>query len=109
METERKRRETSKKETEEGRDAGDQEIYSRLLAVAEIDASPEPEALTVKVETSPLSLVMTDSDGFVGSSPLSDLTFADCTESSSTWDNSGTKSYMLEKYPSEIVWASILS
>ena len=53
--------------------------------------------------------MMTDSDGSAGSSPLSDLTFADCTESSSTWDNSGIKSYMLEKYPSEIDWASILN
>lgn len=40
----------------------------------------EPEALTVKV----------DSDGSAGSSPLSDLMFADYTESSLPWDNSGT-------------------
>jgi EREBP-like factor len=71
--------------------------------------SPEPEALTVKVESSSLSPVRTDSYGSAGSSPLSDLTFADYTESSSPRDNSGTKSYMLEKYPSEIDWASILS
>ncbi|XP_050376870.1 ethylene-responsive transcription factor RAP2-4 [Argentina anserina] len=70
---------------------------------------PEPEAVTVKVESSSLSPVMTDSDGSAGSSPLSDLTFADYTESSSPWENNGPESYMLEKYPSEIDWASILN
>lgn len=72
------------------------------------EPEPEPEALQVKVESSS-SPVMTESDGSAGSSPLSDLTFADYTESSSPWDNSGTESYMLEKYPSEIDWASILN
>ncbi|XP_062026217.1 ethylene-responsive transcription factor RAP2-4-like [Rosa rugosa] len=70
---------------------------------------PEPEALTVKMESSSLSPVMTDSDGSAGSSPLSDLTFADCSESSSPWETCGTESYMLEKYPSEIDWASIFN
>ncbi|KAL6176970.1 hypothetical protein ACLB2K_053602 [Fragaria x ananassa] len=68
---------------------------------------PEPEALSVKVESSSLSPVMTDSDGSAGSSPLSDLTFADYSESSSPWENNGSESYLLEKYPSEIDWASI--
>ncbi|KAL6296972.1 hypothetical protein ACE6H2_005114 [Prunus campanulata] len=68
--------------------------------------APPPE---VKVETSS-SPVLTDSDGSAGSSPLSDLTFADSTEFL-PWENaSGSESTaMLEKYPSEIDWASILN
>ncbi|NP_001315885.1 ethylene-responsive transcription factor RAP2-13-like [Malus domestica] len=67
---------------------------------------PAPETLAVKVETS--SPVMTDSEGSAGSSPLSDLTFGDSTE---PWENSGASesTAVLEKYPSEIDWASIFS
>ncbi|KAM1465294.1 hypothetical protein COP2_045194 [Malus domestica] len=67
---------------------------------------PEPVTLAVKVETS--SPVTTDSEGSAGSSPLSDLTFCDSME---PWENSGASesSSVLEKYPSEIDWASILS
>ncbi|KAM2808660.1 hypothetical protein PS2_043516 [Malus domestica] len=67
---------------------------------------PEPVTLAVKVETS--SPVTTDSEGSAGSSPLSGLTFCDSTE---PWENSGASesSSVLEKYPSEIDWASILS
>ncbi|KAL5559034.1 hypothetical protein UlMin_035245 [Ulmus minor] len=59
-----------------------------------------------KVESSS-SPVLTESDGSAGSSPLSDLTFPDYTESH--WDNSTPDDYMLQKYPSEIDWASILA
>nr|AKN10299.1 transcription factor ERF6 [Eriobotrya japonica] len=66
----------------------------------------EPETVAVKVETS--SPVTTESEGSAGSSPLSDLTFCDSRE---PWENSGASesTSVLEKYPSEIDWASILS
>ncbi|KGN54614.1 ethylene-responsive transcription factor RAP2-13 [Cucumis sativus] len=64
------------------------------------------ETAAVKVENSS-SRAVTESDGSEASSPLSDLTFPDFTEmlwdQSQPWENS-----MLEKYPSEIDWASIL-
>lgn len=60
----------------------------------------------VKVENSS-SRAVTESDGSAASSPLSDLTFPDFTEL--PWDqNQAWENSMLEKYPSEIDWASIL-
>lgn len=62
--------------------------------------------IVCKVEHSS-SPLMTDSDGSAGSSPLSDLTFPDNTDS--PWDNCASDNFILEKYPSEIDWASILA
>ncbi|XP_022136402.1 ethylene-responsive transcription factor RAP2-13 [Momordica charantia] len=68
--------------------------------------SSAAETVAAKVENSP-SLAVTESDGSAASSPLSDLTFPEFTElqwdQNQAWDNS-----MLEKYPSEIDWASLL-
>lgn len=61
----------------------------------------------VKSEISSSSPAMTESDGSAGSSPLSDLTFQDPMES--PWEYSAPDDFMLEKYPSEIDWASILA
>ncbi|KAF3957041.1 hypothetical protein CMV_017903 [Castanea mollissima] len=58
-----------------------------------------------KVEITSTSPVMTESDGSVGSSPFSDLTFPDSIEPE--WEIA-SDNFMLEKYPSEIDWASIL-
>ncbi|XP_038899847.1 ethylene-responsive transcription factor RAP2-13-like [Benincasa hispida] len=64
------------------------------------------ETVAVKVENSS-SRAVTESDGSEASSPLSDLTFPDFTEL--PWDqNQARENSMLEKYPSEIDWASIL-
>ncbi|PON61592.1 AP2/ERF transcription factor [Parasponia andersonii] len=60
-----------------------------------------------KAEISSSSPAMTESDGSAGSSPLSDLTFPDQMES--PWEYSVPDICMLEKYPSEIDWASILA
>ena len=59
-----------------------------------------------KVEITSTSPVMTESDGSVGSSPISDLTFLDSNEPE--WEI-GSDNFLLQKYPSEIDWASILS
>ncbi|KAK7844097.1 ethylene-responsive transcription factor RAP2-4 [Quercus suber] len=59
-----------------------------------------------KVEITSTSSVVTESDGSVGSSPFSDLTFPDSNEPE--WEI-GSDNFMLEKYPSEIDWAAILS
>lgn len=65
------------------------------------------ETCKVEVENeSHSSPVMTETDGSAGSSPLSDLTFPDVTESS--W-GVAPENLVLEKYPSEIDWASIFS
>lgn len=56
----------------------------------------------LKVESSS-SLALTESEGSAGSSPLSDLTFADLNE----WDGA-SDNFNLEKYPSyEIDWSSL--
>jgi len=81
--------------------------------VTQVEQQPEPVVESkgpencCKVEVSSSSPVMSESDGSAGSSPLSDLTFPDQTES--PWDNSASDNFMLQKYPSEIDWASILS
>ncbi|XP_023536391.1 ethylene-responsive transcription factor RAP2-13-like [Cucurbita pepo subsp. pepo] len=64
------------------------------------------DTAAVKVENSS-SRAVTESDGSAASSPLSDLSFPDFTEL--PWDqNLAWETSMLEKYPSEIDWASIL-
>nr|QNI23830.1 AP2/ERF transcription factor [Camptotheca acuminata] len=48
-----------------------------------------------------------ESDGSAGSSPLSDLTFAGFTEDEAAWDVC-SENFSLQKYPSDIDWASLL-
>ncbi|KAH7524423.1 hypothetical protein FEM48_Zijuj06G0117600 [Ziziphus jujuba var. spinosa] len=72
---------------------------------------PEPESEPngsencCKVEVCSSSVVMSESDGSAGSSPLSDLTFPEPTDG--PWDTSVPDNLILEKYPSEIDWESI--
>ncbi|EXC06714.1 Ethylene-responsive transcription factor [Morus notabilis] len=80
---------------------------------AKRSSSAKQEVHEPKVEISPSPpspVVTTESDGSAGSSPLSDLTFPDIVESPWDCNNGGLESnYLLEKYPSEIDWASILA
>ncbi|KAM6543937.1 hypothetical protein CsatB_008384 [Cannabis sativa] len=81
-------------------------------AAAAKKSSPPPapvvyqeSEICLKAEISSSSPAPTESDGSAGSSPLSDLTFPDQMES--PWEYSVPENHMLEKYPSEIDWASI--
>ncbi|KAL4033782.1 hypothetical protein IC575_006893 [Cucumis melo] len=69
------------------------------------DAGSSGSEICCKAENSS-SPVSAESDESAGSSPLSDLTFQDTTDS--TWEQA-TESCMLQKYPSEIDWASIFT
>lgn len=79
--------------------------------VTQVERKPEPAVESTKgpescckmeVSSSP---AISESDGSAGSSPLSDLTFPDQTEC--PWDNGAVDNFILQKYPSEIDWASI--
>lgn len=70
-----------------------------------VESTKDPESCC-KIEVS-CSPAISESDGSAGSSPLSDLTFPDQTEC--PWDSSAVDNIILQKYPSEIDWASILS
>ncbi|XP_062099141.1 ethylene-responsive transcription factor RAP2-4 [Humulus lupulus] len=83
---------------------------SKRSAAAAKKSSPAPvvyqeSEICLKAEISFSSPAMTESDGSAGSSPLSDLTFPDQVESQ--WEYTVPENHMLEKYPSEIDWASI--
>ncbi|KAJ7965687.1 Ethylene-responsive transcription factor [Quillaja saponaria] len=70
--------------------------------LGEVDLKGSENCYKVETYSSP---AMTESDGSGGSSPLSDLTFADVTEPQ--WD-AASDNFMLEKYPSyEIDWSSL--
>ncbi|OMO64601.1 hypothetical protein CCACVL1_21646 [Corchorus capsularis] len=74
-------------------------------------AEPEPEEKTVKVENSPspVSPVLSDSEGSAESSPLSELTFSDFNEQPWPEVVSSSETFMLSKFPSyEIDWDAIL-
>ena len=89
-------------------------VDAKLQAICDNLAAPPPKGSSKKSRSQSSSstvaeaaAVKVESDGSAGSSPLSDLTFPDFTElpweHNQAWENS-----MLEKYPSEIDWASIL-
>uniref|UniRef100_A0A0A0LQA0 AP2/ERF domain-containing protein n=1 Tax=Cucumis sativus TaxID=3659 RepID=A0A0A0LQA0_CUCSA len=69
------------------------------------DAGSSGSEVCCKAENSS-SPVSAESDESGGSSPLSDLTFQDSTDSA--WEQT-TESCLLQKYPSEIDWASIFT
>lgn len=73
------------------------------LKTADVRSSGSEICCKAENSSSPVSA---ESDESAGSSPLSDLTFPDLTES--PWEQS-TESCLLQKYPSEIDWASILT
>ncbi|KAF5450859.1 hypothetical protein F2P56_031176 [Juglans regia] len=73
-------------------------------SVGEAESKSSESCRKVEISSSPLT---TESDGSAGSSPLSDLTFADSDEPQ--WDVA-SENFLLQKYPSyEIDWASILA
>ncbi|KAF5740211.1 ethylene-responsive transcription factor RAP2-4-like [Tripterygium wilfordii] len=74
---------------------------------AELQAAVVPDAAVLNKVESTGSLVVTESDGSGGSSPLSDLTFPEVDEA--PW-GIAPENFNLEKYPSyEIDWSSILN
>ncbi|XP_022131316.1 ethylene-responsive transcription factor RAP2-4-like, partial [Momordica charantia] len=77
-----------------------------LKAAAAEEVRSSGSEICCKVENSSSSPVSTESDESAGSSPLSDLTFPDSADS--PWEQP-SESCMLQKYPSEIDWASIFT
>ncbi|XP_038885142.1 ethylene-responsive transcription factor RAP2-4-like [Benincasa hispida] len=73
--------------------------------VKAVDGRSSGSEICCKAEKSS-SPVSGESDESAGSSPLSDLTFPDTTDSA--WEQA-TERCMLQKYPSEIDWASIFT
>lgn len=99
---------TTKRSSTSRRSQANSNSNSTLTQVEQSEPESESKGsencCKVEVSSSP---VMSESDGSAGSSPLSDLTFPSETECSN-WDLSVPDDLILQKYPSEIDWASIL-